>query len=89
MVHWWRFDRQVGGTNLFMIDRMYINDFIRERGGMIAILVGTFMLDHSLVMLATYDGKQLTALMMCIPESILVDEQLGGLIHHLWMGLTW
>ena len=83
-----RFERRVGATNLSRIDRMYISDDLGARGNMIEILVGTCMLDHSLVMLVVHDDKRLTPLSMRIPESIQVDEQLGGQIEHLWTWLT-
>lgn len=40
-------DRRVGGTNLSLIDRWYVDEWASNRGGMVGILDSTILSDHA------------------------------------------
>ena len=76
-LHFSRFDRWAGGTNLLRIDRMYISNDFGARGGTIEILARTCMSNHFPVMLVTHEDIQPSSISLRIPESMQTYEQLS------------
>ena len=88
-LHFSRLDKRVGGTNLSRIDRLYISEDFGMRGGTCEILAGTYMSDHSPVMLVTHEDMRLSSFALRIPESMQTDVGFSDGIEGLWSGLTW
>ena len=69
-------DRRIGGMNLSWIDRMYVSDALSKCRGMTSIVVGSCMLDHAPVVVVFRESDAHVSLVMCILESVQLDESL-------------
>ena len=82
-----RSDKYIGGMNLSWIDRMYVSDALLDCEG--GIVAGLCMSDHALVVVSFGESDDHGSLVMCIPESIQLDESLVDHIGEIWGRLSW
>ena len=80
-----RSDRRRGGTNLARLDRFYVSDGLRTRGGSVGILAGTTFSDHAPVVLVFEEQRRPPSQQLRIPESVSTDLSLSSEIESLWL----
>ena len=84
-----RSDRRIGGMNLSRIDRIYVSDALSDYGGTTSIIAGSCMSDHAPVVVVFRERDAHVSTVMCIPESVQLDESLTEQIEMIWGQLSW